>query len=1604
MQKFTLDTQWTVDSLVYNFGSITTGSATGGYEVVVTFQAMMVTTDLTDPTSYITTGASLDAENFVYIGQHEIDTSDRSDPGSTSTAFLVNPPDSSVPAGDSVLLEIDAWITHPSSEVFFDILGPNFEQDVFSVGGISVHVVNAGSSYFECSPFENTDQYSYQRSLTGLSLTEARLRIPLVNNFGEGDGFAVPDNSKVKFLVPVYVMPGVEVGTLISIGLSMTVATEVFAHIHNITVNGDTPASYSPVTAGTATLTPISELTVGPHGVVTFLLTVPITGPGKLESLVITSTGGSEYEPAGIRFARADPNIQYIPPVDNSSVTLSSPELTLSLTNIINTNAHANGGDSLTFEISFHDVGTLSTTTHNIVVDVNGQSVPGNFTVDVDLQTATPSGALAVAQDDGNWYVGSSVAIDIIITIPGGAYVEDMVINMVGELPGVFQYPVRVCRAEMSHVGTGIPAFINTQPYLNQEWIYYTNGSESLTPPMVDAATLSAGTAAGASRTGIYANESSNIVIFNGVFELPPHDAIMDAEIYSLSAGADLQPLLVWAGYANFTVSTTPPAWNTTLPTPVMYIKNFSDTATPVGHLNRMDVIFKLPPGAVAPVKLVIVSDDSNMFAICSIKITYIGHNYPCVDPDPAGKYDQWQTTQFLYNKVDPLDPAKMNLDATAEFFVLRNVGTYPFIETEVRDPNTIIVSVVGLVIAQGGGITASLNYGDAAPVVASGLINDAPAAPVINIPTQEAAMTRQQVAHNASSPKAATLKRDELEMALVRPGEGDYRCDYKGVTLADETSWTQPNYDGFVRRRPKIMRLVLPITEGFATSNLTVEFFDDTAQSFNVCCAGVVFAGENLPCLNSTGTMLDRLETIDVTTNFTNYNSISLVIGPACHSILSSDPTQNELHVDVAFTVPETSTAPVTINAKVYVDGVVTITSSTTVDEYVGGDDVPENYPYDNSNTGEAILPVPSIAGEVGVKYWVTANLTIPKGASFSMEPTAFGGTADTDVRARVTFSDMRVVSAGRNIACGTDIQRYVTNYTSTENITHESQKDLLEVDVKIENTGWSYIFGEEDPTIDDHLVMEFEFMVTDHPENTAGSIVPVLLGFKMGSIVYVLSHNVTVGRPNNEDIWISSDIEVSPTTQPIDGVFQQGSRVEFGVTLEHLPSSRRECKETHLRILIPPYMEHVMNEDTCDVNATFLWSCNYTADGYLDIMFDYFLFTDEVIVNFSLTVNPNSVRTPDGISPLNATAMTSLVCLMDSLADDSTTLFFPAAADAANFQFCGISDAVDYPVPSNLCEPVALGMESGAIPDCQLFASSAIDFTHGPQNARLNNPNGWSPSMYGLTSAQKAYPFHTTDLGNVTRVFGVTVGSPGENHVTNFKIFYSFDGDVFIDTGEAETPTAMPFHKNFTNPVQAKFIRIVIYDVKFKENFVDPVKVTLEWHGCVLGTLAPPGCPTSTPLKTRYTDDRTQWTHFVVDDPTADDPLTVVHFCVFNEIRQAMNCYHSDDDGLTWRQSPAYVGYIEGYDIAEGRVLARDSNNWSFLASRDGIKWTPLTETAYTAIKEGGSTVFKPSLGIAAVDDPSNVKTDGIWKGDYQGLKMNDVMKVRWSSCCGS
>ncbi|XP_038044067.1 neurexin-4-like [Patiria miniata] len=148
-------------------------------------------------------------------------------------------------------------------------------------------------------------------------------------------------------------------------------------------------------------------------------------------------------------------------------------------------------------------------------------------------------------------------------------------------------------------------------------------------------------------------------------------------------------------------------------------------------------------------------------------------------------------------------------------------------------------------------------------------------------------------------------------------------------------------------------------------------------------------------------------------------------------------------------------------------------------------------------------------------------------------------------------------------------------------------------------------------------------------------------------------------------------------------------------------------------------------------------------------------------------------------------------------------------------------------------------LGMESGAILDSQITATSTVNILEGPRYARLHKRDGgggWTAGTQDLSQ------YLTIDLGGVATVTAVaTQGRFGTNdYVTEYKLMYSVDGSKWTTYSDGDADKAFQgnsngnlAHKNvLPSSIEARYVRFN------PTQFNDRLSMRVEVYGCLKET----------------------------------------------------------------------------------------------------------------------------------------------------------------------
>ncbi|XP_022653160.1 uncharacterized protein LOC111246962 [Varroa destructor] len=643
------------------------------------------------------------------------------------------------------------------------------------------------------------------------------------------------------------------------------------------------------------------------------------------------------------------------------------------------------------------------------------------------------------------------------------------------------------------------------------------------------------------------------------------------------------------------------------------------------------------------------------------------------------------------------------------------------------------------------------------------------------------------------------------------------------------------------------LVTLTVELVE-FSSSRLQFDLILDDGvvrgKDIEVCHEGISHLGRNYPCsAPQQWTKHEEGENL-----LGRYD-----LGLLCNSFIERNKPEDNY---VRFTVP----VMLKTDAK-YVEGTSLALSSLVVSS--GGKEQ-QNLQFNIAKKAEQsignVFPpavkASSSEESIGIRQrrWIPFNITVPKGAMTEITVTVQG--AKTDKVAIVVVHDLRIATVGRNIPCYRPSKLDVALFSSFKNVQNDKAQAFLGY---FANPGYSHV-RERFQQGDDDIVLEVYVELTDHEFTNDGSKHPVNIQVEMSGWRGTAQQEMTIVRTGKEATSIDVKLSVD-NTRP----FERGDTISVMAELRHFVSSLMEPTKVALRIFLPQF---VTFGGVTEIRSGSGYQAEVkNASNGVDIIFPKLLFADEIKVNMTLVSDPEN-RRGYGTGVIDATSLYRVECEYTPRKDQT---FEP---------FCSDQLFLAYKVNSDECV-LNLGMEDGTIKDCQITASSAVDFEHAPFRVRKGSPQVWSP---GIREGM-AQPYLDIAFLRVTRVSQLEmIYVPGTRRVHRYRLQASNDGRNWWNHLQTRTlvyQNGVAIDR-LPNAVQARHLRIIVVDAA-DEHVKDELNVGLqiELYGCYIGPYSKDeGCPEDTTLYTNLETLKTR--HMTVDTNT-----DTAYFCDFTDAR---------------------------------------------------------------------------------------------------------------------
>ncbi|EDO48087.1 predicted protein, partial [Nematostella vectensis] len=155
-------------------------------------------------------------------------------------------------------------------------------------------------------------------------------------------------------------------------------------------------------------------------------------------------------------------------------------------------------------------------------------------------------------------------------------------------------------------------------------------------------------------------------------------------------------------------------------------------------------------------------------------------------------------------------------------------------------------------------------------------------------------------------------------------------------------------------------------------------------------------------------------------------------------------------------------------------------------------------------------------------------------------------------------------------------------------------------------------------------------------------------------------------------------------------------------------------------------------------------------------------------------------------------------------------------------------------------------VGIEDHRIPSGAFSASSSYNFNHGPDRARLNQPNGHGRTGAWSARDKNRNQWLQVDLGAVSRLTGVATQGRHDAHqwVTSYTLAFSKDGKRFYPYRQAinrlndplfraNTDRNTVVYHRFAKAIRAQYVRV--HPKKWRSH----ISMRVELFGCQRGEL---------------------------------------------------------------------------------------------------------------------------------------------------------------------
>ncbi|XP_052782138.1 uncharacterized protein LOC128218506 [Mya arenaria] len=576
----------------------------------------------------------------------------------------------------------------------------------------------------------------------------------------------------------------------------------------------------------------------------------------------------------------------------------------------------------------------------------------------------------------------------------------------------------------------------------------------------------------------------------------------------------------------------------------------------------------------------------------------------------------------------------------------------------------------------------------------------------------------------------------------------------------------------------------------------------------------------------------------------------------------------------------------------------------------------------------------------------------------------------------ALATVNSVAITRIGSNLLC---MEGRILTLTSQQYVSH-SQVITMTYDLgPVTNPDFaarsSFLLPSND-TMEEEIDFIISVQITDHVMNVQGALVAIETTLTGQSGVSYTSQSyvqVQVSGTETPELIFDFAMEQFSHWEKIPG-----DNVTCSVSLRLTNTSTAHALDVALHIMTPYYigLSELPNVTTADANVI-----TYLPEPGLKLSIWEIDFTDVVTFSIMLMLDPNR-KIPIGSTNVETVIPVDLTYRGAVRADRAATGVIYTDILVNEFGF-------DTELPD------VLGLQSGAVLDCQMTASSYLD-PNTPSSGRLITGIGWKPSVRGEPFCGSEWL--QVDFGSDTYVTGFKLQSSNDDAqdvVSSFTVKYSLNGYAWYDITEMDGVTP----KSFTLSVPGNANRNDVYDVtllekeRFSARYIrvvsTDVRCTVGLRLEVLGvksTTSAYDCSSVTSNTSPLPEQS-----YVVNTDTG-----TILVCGASEVDGDVVCSKSDDAGTSWQPLDDNIGNIVAVVTNTSYIIAVSHDNSSYLLSEDdGVTWDILANEELAELQTLPGYLTSISFPYADYRGETDNEMYAVYGTDGDGFKLTGTLE---------